>query len=82
MEKGDLRLRELDYRGTGENLRVLRKNHGLTMFDLSLELGVNPKTIARWEHGEIAPQLSHVVMISEYFNVDYDEWIETRERNE
>ena len=37
---------------TGEEIKIRRKELGLTQFQLAVKLGVTPTTVARWEQGQ------------------------------
>ena len=39
----------------GERIRELRKNRGLTIYELAMRLGISRNTLASWEHGEKEP---------------------------
>ncbi len=42
-------------RGRDYPVKELRQRLGLTQFELAVEVGVTPTTIARWERGESKP---------------------------
>ena len=58
--------------GIHENIRTLRKLHGLTLRRLGEELGVNLTTVSSWERG-IEPNLVNVQRLAEYFGISVDE---------
>lgn len=58
--------------GIHENIRTLRKLHGLTLRRLGEELGVNLTTVESWERG-IEPSLANVQRLAEYFGISVDE---------
>ena len=51
-----------------ENLKVLRKNSGMTQKELSQALGVALSTVAMWETGNRKPDLEMLQHIAKYFN--------------
>ena len=55
-----------------ENLKVLRKNNGMTQKELSQALGVALSTVAMWETGNRKPDLEMLQHIAKYFNVSVD----------
>lgn len=57
-------------------LRELRKTKGLTQKQLSQEVGVPVRTIARWENGETDMFLKSAIKLAEYFEVTLNEFIE------
>ncbi|MCI5683391.1 MAG: helix-turn-helix transcriptional regulator [Eubacteriales bacterium] len=55
-----------------ENLKVLRKNSGMTQKELSQALGVALSTVAMWETGNRKPDLEMLQRIAKHFNVSVD----------
>lgn len=47
-------------------VKEIRKGAGLTQSALAAILGVNPRTIRRWEAGESKPPKSAIICIVEY----------------
>ena len=39
----------------GERIRELRKNRGLTIYELAMRLGISRNTLTSWERGEKEP---------------------------
>lgn len=39
----------------GERIRKLRKNRGLTIYELAMRLGISRNTLTLWERGEKEP---------------------------
>ena len=39
----------------GERIRELRKNRGLTIYELAMKLGISRNTLTSWERGEKEP---------------------------
>lgn len=54
------------------NLRTIRLAKGLTLQDLSKEIGVRYNTIWQWEIGTREPEVKYIVMLANYFNVSTD----------
>jgi len=40
---------------TSEEIRALRKKHGMTQDELALRLGVTKQTVANWENDRVRP---------------------------
>ncbi len=57
----------------GAFLKQLRKEKGITQEQLAEILGVSGRTVSRWETGTNLPDLSILVQISEYYNVEIGE---------
>ena len=56
-----------------ERLADLRKNNGLTLKELSEELGgIKPVTISRYEHKRREPNIDTLLKFSGYFNCSVD----------
>ena len=56
-----------------ENLRLLRKAHGLKQQELADQLGISLRAYQYYERNEREPQLSVLVRIADYFGVSLDE---------
>ena len=55
-----------------EKLQILRKNKGFTQEALAEKLGVSRQAVAKWESGQIYPDISNLISISELLNVSVD----------
>ncbi len=55
-----------------EKLQVLRKNKGYTQEALAEKLGVSRQAVAKWESGQIYPDISNLIQISNLMNVSVD----------
>lgn len=58
-----------------EKLKTLRANAGLTQEQIAEKLGVTKSAIARWESDKGIPDISNLILISDYFNISLDELI-------
>lgn len=56
-----------------ENLRLLRKAHGLKQQELADQLGISLRAYQYYERNEREPQLSVLVRIADYFGISLDE---------
>ena len=66
-----------------ENLKVLRKNSGMTQKELSQALGVALSTVAMWETGTRKRDIEMLQRIAQHFNVYVDTLrTESEERGE
>lgn len=55
-----------------DNLKMLRKQEGLTQADLAKVLGTTQRKVSYWEAGKIEPDLFSLWAISDYFKVSID----------
>ena len=55
-----------------ENIRIYRKNMGLSQEQLAERLGITLGTISKWERGASEPDLLYVMQIAELFHVSVD----------
>lgn len=51
-----------------DNLKILRKNKGLSQEELSIKLNVVRQTISKWEQGLSVPDAEMLISISKFFN--------------
>lgn len=56
-------------------IKELRLERGLTKVQLAMELGVNKRTILRWEQDMMCMSLRHAVKIAKFFEVSLDELV-------
>ena len=54
----------------GEFLKQLRKEKGLTQEQLAEQFYVSGRTVSRWETGSNMPDLSVLVELADYYEVD------------
>lgn len=69
-----------------DNLKILRKNKGLSQEELSVQLNVVRQTISKWETGLSVPDSEMLITISEFFETPVSEIlgesIEAKETND
>ncbi|RKI85049.1 helix-turn-helix domain-containing protein [bacterium 0.1xD8-71] len=70
----------MDSKKIGAFLKRLRSEKGITQEQLAEILGVSGRTVSRWETGNNLPDLSILVQISEFYDVEIKE-IFNGERN-
>ena len=56
-------------------IKELRLERSLTKVQLAKELGVNKRTILRWEQDMMCMSLRHAVEIAKFFEVSLDELV-------
>ena len=55
-----------------EKLAILRKNKGITQETLAQKLNVSRQAVAKWESGQVYPDISNLIQISNLMNVTVD----------
>ena len=55
-----------------EKLQILRKNKGYTQNVLADKLGVSRQAVAKWESGQIYPDIFNLIQISDLMSVSVD----------
>lgn len=64
------------------NIRIHRKQAGLTQIELAEKLGVSIATLRRWEAGETAPTGTRIVEIAALLGISPDRLISDKEEAE
>ncbi len=72
----------MDQIKTGSFLKELRKEKGLTQEQLAEQFQVAGRTVSRWENGNNMPDLSLLVEIADFYDVDIREIIEGERKSE
>ena len=67
---------------TGEFLKHLRKTKGLTQEQLAERFYVSSRTVSRWETGSNMPDLSVLVELADFYDVDIREIIDGERKGE
>jgi transcriptional regulator with XRE-family HTH domain len=67
---------------TGEFLKHLRKTKGLTQEQLAEKFYVSSRTVSRWETGSNMPDLSVLVELADFYDVDIREIIDGERKGE
>ena len=66
----------------GGFLRDLRKEKELTQEQLAEKFGVSSRSVSRWENGNTMPELSILVELADYYEVDIKEIIDGERKSE
>ena len=66
----------------GTFLKELRKEKGITQEELAEHLNVSSRSVSRWETGNNMPDISLLVDIADFYDVDVREIIEGERKNE
>lgn len=67
---------------TGEFLKRLRKDKGLTQEQLAEQFCVSSRTVSRWETGSNMPELSILIELADFYDVDIREIIDGERKSE
>ena len=59
----------------GEFLKHLRTDKGLTQEQLAEEFGVSSRSVSRWENGNTMPDISIIIELADFYDVDIREII-------
>lgn len=62
-----------------EKLQLLRKTKGLTQEELAEKMSVSRQAVAKWESGQVYPDISNLIGISNLFNVTVDYLVRDQE---
>lgn len=59
----------------GNNIMILRKEHGLTQEQLANALGISYQAVSKWETGNACPDISTLPLLADQFSVSVDQLI-------
>lgn len=66
----------------GSFLKELRKEKGLTQEQLAEALNISNRSVSRWETGSTMPDLSTLITLAEYYDVEVREIIDGERKSE
>ena len=72
----------MDMKRIGTLLKELRRSKGLTQEQLAEELGVAGRTVSRWETGANMPDISLLILISDFYGIGLDEILDGERKSE
>ncbi|MBP5555118.1 MAG: helix-turn-helix domain-containing protein [Lachnospiraceae bacterium] len=72
----------MDQSKIGHFLKKLRKEKGITQEEFAEKIGVSGRTVSRWETGSNMPDISLLVDIADFYDVDVREIIEGEKKSE
>ena len=72
----------MNQKKTGELLKQLRKEKGLTQEELAEKFFVSGRTVSRWETGSNMPDLSILIEIADFYEIDIREIIDGERKSE
>ena len=56
----------------GNNIKNIRKQHGLRQEQLAEAMGVSIASVSKWENGQCAPELTVLMELADFFEVSID----------
>ena len=63
----------VNMRKTGQNIRILRTERGISVRELSRMMGFStPQAVYKWQHGSSLPTVDNLVALSAIFAVPID----------
>ena len=72
----------MDQMKIGSFLKELRKEKGITQEQLAEQLNISNRSVSRWETGSNMPDISMLVEIAEFYEVDIREIIDGERKSE
>ncbi|MEE0874850.1 MAG: helix-turn-helix domain-containing protein [Ruminococcus sp.] len=72
----------MDQKRIGSFLRELRTEKSLTQEQLAEKLNVSSRTVSRWENGNNMPDLSIIVELADFYDVDIRELLNGERKSE
>ena len=72
----------MDQKRIGSFLRKLRTEKGLTQEQLAEKLNVSGRTVSRWENGNNMPDLSIIVELADFYDIDICELLNGERKSE
>ena len=66
----------MNQKKTGELLRELRKERGLTQEQVAEKFNTTNRSVSRWENGSTMPDISILVELADFYEVDIRELID------
>ncbi len=72
----------MNQRKIGEFLKQLRKNKGLTQEQLAEHFYVSSRTVSRWETGNNMPDLTMLIELADFYEVEIREIIDGERKSE
>ncbi|MBD5542660.1 MAG: helix-turn-helix domain-containing protein [Lachnospiraceae bacterium] len=72
----------MDQKKTGNFLKKLRKEKGITQEQLAERFYVSSRTVSRWETGTNMPDLDILIEMADYYEVDIRELIDGERKSE
>lgn len=68
-----------------KNLKVLRKEKGISLEELAEKIGVSRQAVSKWESGDTTPDIYNCMSLANFFGITIDELVgidELKKNNE
>ena len=72
----------MDQQKTGEFLKQLRREKGLTQEQLAEKFYVSSRSVSRWENGSNMPDLATLIELADFYDADIREIIDGERKSE
>lgn len=59
----------------GENLKIQRKQYGISQLELAKRTGISQQNINRWEKGTVIPNIDFCVKLADFYGISLDELV-------
>lgn len=65
----------IDMLNYGENLKIQRKQYGISQLELAKRTGISQQNINRWEKGTVIPNIDFCVKLADFYGISLDELV-------
>ena len=72
----------MDQEKIGSFLREMRKEKNLSQEQLAEKFGVSSRSVSRWENGNTMPDISILIELADYYEVDLRELLKGERKSE
>ena len=72
----------MDQRKIGSFLKELRQSKGITQEQLAEQLNVSNRSVSRWETGNNLPDLSLLITLADFYDIEVGEIIDGKRKSE
>ena len=59
----------------GDNLKIIRKQHNLSLLQLEKLTGISNQNLSRWERNEVIPNIEFCEILANFYDISIDELI-------
>ena len=63
----------INMQATGDNIRRMRKNAGMTIADVQMACGVTAAAVCKWQRGDAMPTIDNLVILAAVWGVKIDD---------